>query len=42
MRPIVIAKLLGLSLFGLYLALGLAHSTGDPSATQASVRHGPE
>jgi hypothetical protein len=42
MRPIVIAKLLGLSLFGLYLALGFAHSTGDTSATQASVRHGPE
>jgi hypothetical protein len=42
MRPIVIAKFLGLTLFALYLALGFAHSAGDASATKASLRHGRE
>lgn len=35
MRPVVIAKLVGLTLFGLYLALGFTHSTNDGAASKA-------
>jgi hypothetical protein len=38
MRPIVIAKLLDLTLFGLYLALGFTHSAGDGAASKTCAR----
>jgi len=42
MRPIVVAKLLGLTLFGLYLVLGFfAHATGEGSSSNSSMVHGP-
>jgi hypothetical protein len=42
MRPVVAAKLFILTLFGLYLAFGFAHSTGEASPTRANARYGPE
>jgi len=41
MRPIVVAKLLGLTLFGLYLVLGFfAHATGQGASSNSSMVHG--
>ena len=41
MRPIVIAKLFALTLFGLYLAFGLTHATGQRAAPKG-LRDWPE
>jgi len=42
MRPIVVAKLLGLTLFGLYLVLGFfAHATGEGASRNSSLVYGP-